>query len=143
MNPPAVPVVLFDTNVVLDALLMREPFVVEARELFEMSETGAIKAYVCATTLTTIDYLAAKAVGAAKARKLMTLILSLCEVAPVTRAVLENAIASSLTDFEDAVQCQSAVASGVGTIITRNGKDFRGCGLSVYSPREWLAASRS
>lgn len=135
-----VSVVLLDTNVVLDALLLREPFAVEARELFQMAESGDIKAFVCATTLTTIDYLAAKTVGAAKARKLLTLILSLCEVAPVTRTVLENAIASSLSDFEDAVLCQAAVACGVGTIITRNAKDFRGCGLSVYSPREWLAA---
>jgi predicted nucleic acid-binding protein len=142
MTPLTAPVVLLDTNVVLDALLRREPFVVEAREIFQMAESGAIKAFVCATTLTTIDYLAAKAVGATKARKLMTLILSLCEVAPVTRAVLEDAIASSLTDFEDAVLCQAALASGLETIITRNGKDFRGCGLSVYSPREWLAASR-
>ena len=131
--------VLLDTNVVLDALLKRAPFVQEARAIFQKAEAGEIRAFVGATTVTTIDYLAARALGRRDARKLLALILELCEVAPVTRAVIVDAISSPIADFEDAVLCHAAIQSNVGTIITRNAKDFKGSGLDVLTPREWLA----
>ena len=139
MTRSAAPVLL-DTNVVLDVLLSREAFVQDGRAIFEQIERGELSAFVCATTVTTIDYLASKALGAPAARKLLALLLDLCEVAPVTRAVLSDAIKSPLGDFEDAVLCHAALGCGISAIITRNGKDFRGSGLQIYSPREWLLA---
>ncbi len=53
--------VLFDTNVVLDHLLAREPFVDPAERLLSLVDSGALEGVVCSTTLTTIHYLAAKA----------------------------------------------------------------------------------
>lgn len=133
--------VLLDTNVVLDALLARPLFVDDARELLQSVERGDLNACVCATTVTTIDYLLAKSLGAAESRRLIAVLLSLCKVAAVTGAVINDALLAPMSDFEDAVIVESARACGVPTIITRNGKDFRGCGLNIYSPREWLASS--
>jgi predicted nucleic acid-binding protein len=56
--------VLFDTNVVLDHLLEREPFVDAAEQLLSLVDSGRIDGVICSTTATTIHYLAAKAVGA-------------------------------------------------------------------------------
>ena len=95
------PAVLLDTNVILDALLKRELFVDDARQILQRVEQGELTAFVCATTITTIDYLAAKALGAKASRKLLSVLLDLCDVAPVTRAVITDAIASPMVDFED------------------------------------------
>ena len=75
-------IVLFDTDVILDLLLDREAFAEAATLVFSRVEKGDITGYVCATTMTTLHYLAAKALGAAKARKYIQRLLSLLEVAP-------------------------------------------------------------
>lgn len=131
--------VIVDTNVVLDLLLDRAPFADAASELFLQIEQGALPAMLCATTITTIHYLASKSVGNAAARTQIKQLLSLFELAPVTRPVLEQALLSKLADFEDAVLAEAGVRAGATAIITRNGKDFLKGPLRIYTPQEWLA----
>ncbi len=130
---------VIDTNVVLDLLLNRVPFSDAAAAVFTQIESGLYTACVCATTITTIHYLAHKTVGDRQARHHIQQLLLLLDVAPVTRLVIEQALRSSLTDFEDAVLAESAFSAGAQAIITRNGRDFQGGPLRVYSPQEWLA----
>jgi predicted nucleic acid-binding protein len=47
--------VLFDTNVLLDALLAREPFVGNAASLLEAIESGQIEGFMSATTARDVD----------------------------------------------------------------------------------------
>lgn len=49
--------ILFNTNVLLDALLAREPFVADAVALLEAVESGAITGFMSATTVTDAHYL--------------------------------------------------------------------------------------
>jgi predicted nucleic acid-binding protein len=49
--------VLFDTNVLLDALLAREPFLEDATFLLEAVEAGRLEGFMSATTVTDIHYL--------------------------------------------------------------------------------------
>lgn len=130
---------VIDTNVVLDLLLNRAPFADAAAAVFTQIESGAATACVCATTITTLHYLAEKAVGDTLARQHIRQLLTLLEVAPVTRSVIDLALNSPLKDFEDAVLAESAHSVGAQAIITRNGRDFQGGPLRVYSPLEWLA----
>ena len=58
----------------------------------------------------------------------------------MNRAVLTNSVKSARGNFDDAVLASAARACCVNAIITRNAKDFVGSGLSVYTPREWLAS---
>jgi predicted nucleic acid-binding protein len=46
--------ILFDTNVLLDALLAREPFVKDAALLLEAIESGQIEGFMSATTVTDV-----------------------------------------------------------------------------------------
>ena len=133
--------VLLDTNVIIDLFLQRQPFVEDANTLVLLIEDGKLQASLCATTVTTVDYLLAGALGKAFARSQILRLLKTFDIATVNRRVLQDAADSKLKDFEDAVIAESAKASGIPTIITRNGKDFVGCGLNVYSPSQWLAAT--
>ncbi|MBD2088544.1 PIN domain-containing protein [Microcoleus sp. FACHB-1515] len=46
--------VLFDTNILLDALLARELFVANAAFLFNAVESGQIEGFMSATTITDV-----------------------------------------------------------------------------------------
>jgi len=52
--------VFIDTNVVLDFLLEREPFVEDAVKLFAKIDAGEIIGCITATTITTIYYIIRK-----------------------------------------------------------------------------------
>lgn len=125
--------VLFDTNIVLDVLMDRAPHADAAVELFSKVENGSIIGYLGATTITTIYYLIAKAIGPAQADSEIRKLLTMFEVAPVNRAVLESALAVGFSDFEDAVIAEAAVHAGADTIVTRNRKDFKPARIPVYS----------
>ena len=130
--------VLFDTNVVLDVFLARQPFVGAASELFGLAEHSRIEGLLCATTITTVDYLLMQAMPRPDANQSLRKLLALFEIASVNRAVLEEALKSKLTDFEDAVLDQAGRLAGAEVIVTRNQKDFRHAFLRILGPDEFL-----
>lgn len=132
--------VLFDTNVVLDVLLDREPHAEVAAQLLSLVDTGKLEGVLCATTVTTIHYLASRAAGDAAAKRYVGELLALFDVACVDRPVLLSALGLDFSDFEDAVLHESALAVGATAIVTRNGKDFASARLPVFDPPELLAA---
>ena len=131
--------VMLDTNVVLDVLLDRTAFVDQSSQILDLVERGAVTGLLCATTITTLAYLAGKVVGKQQATKKIRQLLSLFEVAPVTRAVLDAALASKAPDFEDAVLAEAALQAGAHAIITRNLRDFAHSPVRAHTPAQWLA----
>ena len=57
--------------------------------------------------------------------------------------MVEQALASPMADFEDAVLAHEAAMSGAEAVIARNGRDFLDGPLRVYSPNQWLAADNA
>jgi predicted nucleic acid-binding protein len=119
--------VLFDTNILLDALLAREPFVRDASFLFEAVEGGQIQGFISATTVTDVHYLVGRQTRSAEtAITAVTRLLQLMEICTVDREVLEQAIALRLPDFEDAVQVASAIRLELDAIVSRDVNGFIG-----------------
>ncbi len=134
--------ILFDTNVILDVLMNRQPFVGTAIQLMAHVELRRIEGYLCATTVTTLHYLIARARGTATANRAVEQLLSLFAIAPVDRLVLQSAVDLGFDDYEDAVLHEAARIVGNNAIVTRNQSDFRRASLIVYSPSELLVAIR-
>jgi predicted nucleic acid-binding protein len=134
--------VLFDTNVVLDVLLMRAPHAAVAARLLDTVDKGEIEGLLCATTVTTIYYLAVKEVGPRKATDQLRDLLAMFEVAPVDHAILVQALKLGHVDYEDAVLHEAARASGAEAIVTRNPKHFGRAGLTVLNPQQLLSVVR-
>jgi predicted nucleic acid-binding protein len=132
--------VLFDTNVILDALLDREPWAEPAVDLFDRVEGGRLIGHLGATTLTTIHYIARRNVGTIAANGMMKDLLQLFEVAPVNRAVLEGALALGFDDFEDAVLHEAGRLAGATAVVTRDPSGFSAAALHVYAPDTIVAA---
>jgi predicted nucleic acid-binding protein len=135
--------VLFDTNVLMDVLLDRQPFVETSAQLLDQVVRGTITGLIGATTVTTIFYLASREIGGKDAMRQIEKLMSLFEVAPVTRSVLEAAMASKSPDFEDAVLAEAAHQAGAQAIVTRNLKDFARSPVRAYTPKQWLAMATS
>ena len=131
--------ILLDTNVVLDLLLAREPFVEAAREIFVLAESRELEACLCATSLTTLHYLMQKAADKAEADTLVATLLELFEVAPVDKDVLIDASVSNGTDYEDSVIAAAAKAAGMDRIVTRDNGGFKNSTVPVLHPDEFLA----
>ena len=132
--------VLFDTNIVLDYLLEREPFSQDAEALFDSIDSGRIIGYVTATTLTDIFYVARKHTRSIElARQAISTTLAVMVICSVNRAILEAAFSSSLADFEDAVQISCAVAQRLDVIATRDMQGFSTSAIPVLSARQLLA----
>ena len=131
--------VLVDTNVVLDVLLDRRPFAEAAASVFALVEESRIEGFLCATTVTTVDYLLGQALAPHEARAALQRLLDLFEIAPVNRPVLEQALRSDVSDFEDAVIEQSARVISADAIVTRNQTDFGKSSVTIYDPPELLS----
>lgn len=135
--------ILLDTNVVLDVLLDREPHVRASSAILAAVEAGLLTGLLGATSVTTIHYLASKAVGSRRARRHTETLLSLCEIAPVNADVLRDALGQGFKDYEDAVLHEAARAANAMGIVTRDRGGFSRASLPIYSPEELLASLRA
>jgi predicted nucleic acid-binding protein len=131
--------VLFDTNVILDVLLERELPVDAASKLFALVDNGRIHGSICATTATTVYYIAARSFGTRRARDQIHGLLGLFEVAPVGKDVLDGALDLDFPDYEDAVLHEAARAIGATVIVTRDRDDFVNSAIPALDPVELLA----
>jgi predicted nucleic acid-binding protein len=131
--------ILLDTNVVLDVLLAREPFVFEAREILSFIERKEVHGYLCANSVTTIHYLMQKSTDKAQADSLILTLLGLFDIASVTKDTLYEASVNNCVDYEDSVIYTSAKNAKIDMIITRDNKGFKKASMSVLAPAEFLA----
>jgi len=131
--------VLLDTNIVLDLLLQREPFVDDARDIFLLIENNQIDGFLCATTITTLHYLISKSKNKEEANHIIKTLLKLFNITPVNKATLLKACDDIGIDYEDSVIYSSAKISKIDVIITRDKQGFKNSKVKVLKPKEFLA----
>ncbi len=129
---------LLDTNVVLDFLLARGSFFAEADAIFVFMQDDRFDAFVSAITPINAFYTLRKAVNGERATELVKNFVRLVSIAQTDESVISKAFELDFSDYEDAVQCASAIAEGLDAIVTRNTKDFENSPITVYSPGEFL-----
>jgi len=131
--------ILLDTNIVLDLLLLREPFVKNAREIFLLIENGDIEGYLCATSVTTLYYLVSREKSKKETNKIIENILTLFKVAPVDKKVLQIACKNNGNDYEDSVIYTASDFLNIDIIITRDKKGFLKSDISTMTSKEFMA----
>lgn len=135
--------ILFDTNVILDVMLLRKRFFESSALILAEVERKNIEGYVCSTTITTIHYLVEKSKGRKEALTQIKNLLKIFQVAQVDKSCLESALSSKIKDYEDAVLEESASRERVDGIVTRNEKDFKQSKLAIYNPEELVKLLKS
>ncbi|MBD2258448.1 PIN domain-containing protein [Pseudanabaena sp. FACHB-2040] len=127
--------ILIDTNVVLDFLQEREPFVENAARLFERI-AGEIEGFIAASTITNIYYIIRRVAGEIAAQDAITQVMSEVNICAVDLEILEQALALNFEDFEDAVQYACALAHSVDAIVTRDASGFVSTEMPVVLPED-------
>ena len=128
--------VLFDTNVILDVWLAREPFWKDSAALLAKAERKEIDGWICPTTITTLHYLGKKVLGEQKARTLLEGLICICQIGNMTTQTFKSALSSEITDFEDAVIEAVSIESKIDLIATRNTNDFKNSRIPAKEPSQ-------
>ena len=129
---------LLDTDVVLDLVLERTPFVEDVAALWLAHEKQLFVAYVAGITPINVFYIVRKIKGADVARETVDLLISTLHVCVIDQQVLQAALTIPMTDYEDAVQVAAAVKLQLDAVVTRNTKDYANATILVFSPPDFL-----
>lgn len=130
--------ILFDTNIILDIFLARQPFLNNAAELFAKVEQSKLEGLLGATTITTLYYLISKQLGKKQTEQVIEKLLTLFEIGSVDDLVLRTSLSLDFPDYEDTVLYQVALHNQAQGIVTRDRQGFGKGTLPVYSPEELL-----
>ncbi len=131
--------VFLDTNMILDVLREREPFVHCARRVWLMAEHGKILGQVSVLSFANIYYIARKYKGAGPAVQMLRTLRANFTLVPCDEHVIDRALAAELPDFEDAIQYFSALRAKADCLLTRDPSHYPGVSLGILSPEQFLA----
>jgi predicted nucleic acid-binding protein len=131
--------VFFDTKVILDVVLRREPQAAESAKVWALAETARIRGLVSAVSITNLFYVARKHSSKGGALEAVRTVGRIFDLVACDAGVIGKAVEASFGDFEDAVQYYCAEGAGADCIVTRNPKDFPKAGIPVLTPEAVLA----
>ncbi|MEO5783383.1 MAG: PIN domain-containing protein [Ginsengibacter sp.] len=131
--------VLIDTNIILDFFVAREPFDKDAAEIFRLTYNKKIRSYVSALSYANAHYYIKKLTGKKNSIDLLKNLKKIVSTINLDEDIIEAALNSEFSDFEDALQYYSATSiPAMEIILTRNSKDFSKSKIPVYTPVQFL-----
>lgn len=133
--------IFLDANIVIDVLLERKEWMDAALLILSLSDRGEIEVYCSSLSLATASYFMERTKMPHEIQKdKLNVFCQICIPTRVDVSVVQQAIHSSFTDFEDALQYFSARTVNAECIITRNKKDFSASDIPVMTTDEFLAS---
>ena len=132
--------VFIDTNIVLDLLLQRRHFLINAEKIFSLAYKGKIVLYFSAISFVSVTYYLGKHTN----KDIKAVLEDLCKIVkilPFNQRIIENTLHSNFKDIEDGYQYFTAKENNIRIMITRNVKDFLVDDISVVTPEEFLMIS--
>ncbi len=128
-----------DTNILLDVIAKRKPFYKAAALVWGMAERHQVEASISTISINNVYYIVRKSAGKQKADAALVLLRDIFDFVAPDRQIVNQAIDSSMDDFEDAVQFYSAIRIQADYLVTRNAKHFPTGDIPVMAPDEFLA----
>lgn len=132
--------IFLDTNVILDLLAERVPFYESIAKVATLADEKKITLIVSPLSFTTVDYVLNKFENSQTVLNKLRKFKIICEVCEVNDEIIDKALNSNFTDFEDAIQYFTALNSNTSLILTRNGKDFKFATIPIMSAEEYLSS---
>ena len=131
--------IMCDTNIIIDVLLEREPFVEDSYKILSLCEEHQINGFVSASSVTDIYYLVRKYTHSTElAYKAIGKLLEIVKVCSVTNQDVLTAFQKKAKDFEDCLVVTCANSINCDCIFTRNKKAFEEFDIQVFTPTELL-----
>ena len=130
---------LIDTNVILDALLAREPWAGTAQDLLRAVAMEKLNGFIIASQTTDIFYLLCRyGANEITAKNTIKTLVGSVSVYDVIPADVQNALASNMLDYEDGLLACCARRQKAEYIITRNNNDFTNSPVPALSPQDFM-----
>jgi predicted nucleic acid-binding protein len=104
-----------------------------------LAETKQIEGYTSSIIFTNVYYVLRKIVGHDMAIEFLSDIESILTILPSNQSAIRQALHSSFSDFEDAIQNFTAVSIKADCILTRNLSDYKQAEISVLTPADFLS----
>jgi predicted nucleic acid-binding protein len=130
--------ILIDTNIILDALLKRSPFDIDAYNILKLAEEKKINTHIAAFSITDIYYFISKNLTHEERIKAIKALFNIMNVVSITKKDIERAMSlTEFTDLEDALQMQCLKKIKGDFIITRDQK-FQKITNKAISPKDFI-----
>ena len=133
--------VFVDTDVILDLLAKRIPFFHFSAVLFTFAEMKKFELYTSPLILANTFYILRKQLGNNEAKNALRKLRILLHVVDSSENIIDKALNSDFTDFEDAIQYYTALDHGINTILTRNLRDYKKAAVIVQTPEAFLVTN--
>jgi predicted nucleic acid-binding protein len=130
--------VFVDSDIILDMLAHRDPFYDHAANLFESAVKGRTTIYISALCFHNLNYMLSKQYTQVVARQILIKFKTVVEVLHVDSKIIDRALHSDFSDFEDAVQYHVALENKIPVLITRNLKDYKKSTIPVMTAETYL-----
>jgi predicted nucleic acid-binding protein len=129
----------FDTNILLDIALVRQPFYGDSQASVLRGESLGADMFVAWHSMATLFYFVRKQCKPDIATQMIKDVYLWASVARVSHLDAVSALAIGITDYEDALQAAAAEAENCDIVITRNTNDFSSSPVPAVTPSEFLA----
>jgi predicted nucleic acid-binding protein len=132
----------FDNDIILDISIKRDELlendVNDAIKLINLVESGEYKGYTSTIIFTNTYYIQRKLKDHNTAINFLKKLRLILTVLNVDDKIIQKALESGFSDFEDAVQYYTAVENKMDYIITRNTDDYKKSTIKVYTPSQYI-----
>lgn len=127
-----------DTNVLIDVVMNRKPWVDDALVLLELANQRELSLIAADLSFINISYITRKMLSKSELYTLLNDLREFVKVVEMGEIVIDDAIKAQWNDMEDCAQYYAAKREKADYIITRNTKDFTLSEIPVLMPNEFL-----
>ncbi len=130
--------IFLDTNIIIDLLAKREPFVQDAKKIFSLADKGKVKLYTSALSIANVSYVLLKQRKAEETKQILRKLILLVKIYSLDEKIINLALNDiEFNDFEDGLQYYTALENNTDIILTRNTKDFKNSKLPVMTAKQF------
>ena len=133
--------IFIDTDIILDLLAQRIPHYHFSAVLFTFAEMKKLELYTSPLIFANTFYILRKQLGNEEAKKALRKLRVLIHIIDSSKAVVDKALNSDFTDFEDAIQYYTSQENGINILLTRNLRDYKNASLIVQTPEAFLVSN--
>ncbi|HAL81300.1 MAG TPA: VapC toxin family PIN domain ribonuclease [Mucilaginibacter sp.] len=127
-----------DSDVLLDWLLKSEPFSSYTQTVINESLRQNFKVSTSTLVIANVNFILSNRTSVSNARQNIKKLVNLINILPFEGDIINLALNSAFTDFEDSIQFFIADKYNCDIIITRNIKDYKKSTIPVLTAEQFL-----
>jgi phycoerythrin beta chain len=116
--------ILVDDDIILEYLVNREEFRIEAGSVWEMIESKRIEVFITESGLEKIHLYIGQLANSNNVKKIIDRLKKTMKICPINKGVIRDARTMNLRNFEAAIKVICAIQMDLDAILAWNPKDF-------------------